>query len=332
MRAPRLVLPRGNFSAIRAAAPLSAIPVPAAADPQARWRDLIDRRLPEAARARPDWPVHRDHGFARILLDNACGGPWRESVGVPAWANLPPERLALAIELGEAVLAGRAELDLLNRRSLLWRGRGRAAPAPDELVAPGGLLLRRWRRGDDAPFAALNADPAVMAHFPSVRGRAESLNEARAFDRRFAADGFGPWAVEEAGRFVGFVGALRMMRPMPFPGGERPGEGVEIGWRLARGAWGRGIATRAARAALADLFGRCGVAAVVAYTAEGNVPSRRVMERLGMRPDGSFAHPAIAANHPLSHHILYRLGARDLPKQDLPKQDLPERDLPGESA
>ena len=66
MRAPRLVLPRGNFSAIRAAAPLSAIPVPAAADPQARWRDLIDRRLPEAARARPDWPVHREHGFAAL--------------------------------------------------------------------------------------------------------------------------------------------------------------------------------------------------------------------------------------------------------------------------
>ncbi|AWN39209.1 GNAT family N-acetyltransferase [Methylobacterium radiodurans] len=292
------------------AQPLAAASV---ADPQARWRDLVDRRLPEAARARPDWPVRRDHGFARVLLDNACGGPWRESVCAPAWANMPPERLALATELGEALLSGRADLHLLNRRSLLWRGKERAPPAPDEIVEPGGLLLRRWRRGDDAPFAALNADPAVMAHFPSLRSRAESLNEARAFDRRFEADGFGPWAVEEAGRFVGFVGALRMMRPMPFPDGERPGEGVEIGWRLAREAWGRGIATRAARAALADLFGRCGVPAVVAYTAEGNLASRRVMERLGMRPDGAFAHPAIAADHPLSRHILYRLAARHRP-------------------
>lgn len=318
MRAPRLVLPRGNFSDVRAAAPAVPVSPRAEADPQARWRDLVDRRLPEAARARPDWPVRLDHGFARVLLDNACGGPWRESVRPPAWANMPPERLALAIELGEALLAGRAELDLLNRRSLLWRGKRRAPPAPDELVAPGGLLLRRWRRSDDGPFANLNADPAVMAHFPSLRSRAESLNEARAFDRRFEADGFGPWAVEEAGRFVGFVGALRMMRPMPFRGGERPGEGVEIGWRLARDAWGRGIATRAARATLADLFGRCGVPAVVAYTAEGNGASRRVMERLGMRPDATFAHPAIPADHPLSRHILYRMDARDLRERDLP--------------
>jgi RimJ/RimL family protein N-acetyltransferase len=312
VRAPRLVLPRGNFLEVRAAAshgPVSPTPV---ADPQVRWRDLVDRRLPEAARARPDWPVHLDDGFARILLDNACGGPWRESVRPPAWANLPPERLALAIALGEAVLDGRADLALLDRRSLLWRGKRRAPGAPDELAAPGGLLLRRWRRGDDAPFAALNADPEVMAHFPSLRSRTESLNEARAFDRRFAADGFGPWAVEAAGRFVGFVGGLRMMRPMPFPGGERPGESVEIGWRLARAAWGRGIATRGAGAALADLFGRCGVPAVVAYTAAGNGASRRVMERLGMRPDGAFAHPAIPPDHPLSRHILYRLDARDL--------------------
>ncbi len=318
MRAPRLVLPRGNLLDLRVAAPATAPTAAPASDPQARWRDLVDRRLPEAARARPDWPARLDQCFARILLDNACGGPWRESVGAPAWANLPPERLGLAIELGEAVLAGRADLDLLNRRSLLWRGRGRAPAAPDRLVASGGLLLRRWQRGDDAPFADFNADPAVMAHFPSLRSRAESLNEARAFDRRFAADGFGPWAVEEAGRFVGFVGALRMMRPMPFPGGERPGAGVEIGWRLARTAWGRGIATRGARAVLADLFERCGVPAVVAYTAEGNGASRRVMERLGMRPDGTFAHPAIPADHPLSRHILYRMDARDLREPDLP--------------
>ena len=74
----------------------------------------------------------------------------------------------------------------------------------------------------------------------------------------------------------------------------------------------RGIATRAARASLADLFGRCGLGAVVAYTALGNGASRRVMERLGMIPDGTFAHPALAPDHPLSIHALYRLNAVDV--------------------
>ncbi|WP_238183843.1 GNAT family N-acetyltransferase [Methylobacterium trifolii] len=279
---------------------------------QARWRRLVDSLLPEAARTRPDWPVRLDHCFARILLDNACGGPWRESVAPPAWANMPEARLSCAIELGEAVLAGRADLALLNRRSLQWRGSLKPPPAPDGL-RDGDLLLRRWRRSDDAAFAALNADPEVMRHFPSPKGRPESLMEARALDRRFEADGFGPWAVEEAGRFLGFAGAMRLMRAMPFTGGERPGDCVEVGWRFATAGWGRGLATRAARLSLADLFGRCGIHSVVAFTAAGNAPSRRVMERLGMVHVATedFDHPGLQAGSPLARHVLYRLAASD---------------------
>lgn len=310
--AGRLVLPRGNFAFAPAAQPPPIAPAdePPAGDLQTRWRDLVDRLLPEAARARPDWPVRQQHGFARILLDNACNGPWRESVAAPAWVNMPAGRLAVAIDLAEAVLGGRADLALLDRRSLQWRGRLRPPPAPDDL-REGDILLRRWRRADDAPFAALNADPEVMRHFPDVKGRSESLMEARALDRRFEADGFGPWAVVENGHFLGFVGAMRLMRPMPFPSGERPGDLVEIGWRLARSGWGRGLATRAARLALADLFGRCGIRAVVAFTARDNRASRRVMERLGMTHDGhaEFDHPAVPADSPVRVHVLYRLEA-----------------------
>ncbi|GJE16580.1 GNAT family N-acetyltransferase [Methylobacterium marchantiae] len=295
---------------------------------QRRWRDLVDRRLPQAARARPEWPVRLDHCFARILLDNACGGPWRESVAAPAWANMPAERLAFAIDLGEAVLSAKADLDLLNRRSLVWRGkggfkgRGRPAPAPGSLTGD-GFLLRRWIRADDAPFAGLNADPEVMRFFPSTKDRGESLIEARSLDRRFEVDGFGPWAVAVPGEgFVGFVGAMRLIRPMPFAGGEAVGSIVEIGWRLARSAQGRGLATRAARLALDDLSGRCLVPAVVAFTAACNAPSRRVMERLDMAFSEEFLHPSLLAGDPLQPHVLYRLtmpepsAARDRVSRD----------------
>lgn len=98
------------------------------ADRRAVWRDLVERRLPEAARTHPDWPVRLDHCFARILLDQACGGPWRDSVRPPAHANMPLDRLEEAIGLGEAILAGKADLHDLNRRSLAWRGKlGRTA-------------------------------------------------------------------------------------------------------------------------------------------------------------------------------------------------------------
>lgn len=87
------------------------------------WRDLVQRKLPQAAADRPDWPVRFDHCFARILLDAACGRPWREVVAPPAWRNAPPDRLAQAIALGEAVLLGEADLAALNARSLTLRGK-----------------------------------------------------------------------------------------------------------------------------------------------------------------------------------------------------------------
>ena len=91
-----------------------------------RWRELVGARLPEAARAAAHWPVRLDHCFARILLDDACGAPWRERVRAPAWRHAPRAVLERAIATGEAVLAGQADLDALNRRSLALRGKRRA--------------------------------------------------------------------------------------------------------------------------------------------------------------------------------------------------------------
>ncbi len=91
---------------------------------RARWRDLVEHRLPAAAPGR-GWPVHLDHCFARILLDNALGAPWRTRVAPLAWRNMPAEDLARAVALGEAALAGEADLAALDRRSLALRGKRR---------------------------------------------------------------------------------------------------------------------------------------------------------------------------------------------------------------
>ncbi|MEE4207575.1 MAG: GCN5-related N-acetyltransferase [Erythrobacter sp.] len=89
----------------------------------ARWLDLTRNRMPDAAMAR-DWPVRFDHCFQRILLDNAVGGPWRDTITPPAYRNIDSITLARAIGLGEDALEGRADLAAMNRRSLAWRGRG----------------------------------------------------------------------------------------------------------------------------------------------------------------------------------------------------------------
>ena len=168
------------------------------------------------------------------------------------------------------------------------------------------LLLRRWRPSDRAPFAALNADPRVMRHFPATLSRAESDAYAERIEAHFAEHGFGLWAVEapDLAAFIGFVGLSVPRFEAPFT------PCVEIGWRLAAEHWGRGYAPEAARAALAFGFETLALAEILSFTAAANQPSRRVMEKLGMThdPADDFDHPALPEGHALRRHVLYRLS------------------------
>jgi RimJ/RimL family protein N-acetyltransferase len=171
------------------------------------------------------------------------------------------------------------------------------------------LILRVWRDSDYAPFAALNADPEVMRHFPWLLTRAESDEVADRIVSRMAEHGWGWYAAEVKGGepFIGFVG-------LNVPSYEIPcGPCVEIGWRLARSAWGKGYATEAARAALAFGFETLNLTEIVSFTVVANARSRAVMERLGMihDPADDFDHPSIEEGHPMRQHVLYRLAASD---------------------
>ncbi len=168
------------------------------------------------------------------------------------------------------------------------------------------LLLRSWRPEDREPFAALNADPEVMEHFPAPLGRAESDALAARIEADIERRGFGLWAVEVrgSGEFAGFVGLdVPQIETHFMPA-------VEAGWRLARPAWGHGYATEAARAALAFGFEQLGLDEIVAMTAVGNARSRAVMERLGMSrdPADDFGHPKVPVGDPLRPHVLYRIA------------------------
>lgn len=109
---------------------------------QARWLDLTRREMPALALAR-DWPVRADHCFQRILLDNAFGGVWYDHVaGRPAYTHADPTALAAAVALGEAVIAGKADLAELNRRSLAWRGKRPSKPGGGDPMSPASQSTR----------------------------------------------------------------------------------------------------------------------------------------------------------------------------------------------
>jgi RimJ/RimL family protein N-acetyltransferase len=173
------------------------------------------------------------------------------------------------------------------------------------------LMLRPWRADDLAAFAALNADPQVMALFPTRLTTAQSDAAAAHIAAHIAHYGFGLWVVEAPGvaPFVGVVGLMIPGFQVPFTSCNPC---IEIGWRLAYPFWGRGYATEAARAALAYGFDVMGLDEIVSFTTPDNVASWRVMERLGMThdPAENFDHPALPAGHPLRRHVLYRLRAR----------------------
>jgi RimJ/RimL family protein N-acetyltransferase len=176
------------------------------------------------------------------------------------------------------------------------------------------LLLRRWLRGDLRPFARINRDPVVMEHFPAQLSRAESDAMAQRIEEHFKQHRFGLWAAELRGveEFIGFVG-LSVPR---FEAEFTPC--VEIGWRLAREHWGKGLATEGARAAIWYAFAELKLPSLVSFTVPANVRSRRVMEKLGMTYDAKddFEHPGLPVGHALRRHVLYRVSRGEWERAD----------------
>ncbi|THG29563.1 GNAT family N-acetyltransferase [Naasia lichenicola] len=184
------------------------------------------------------------------------------------------------------------------------------------------LILRPWKDDDLAGFAELNADPEVMRHFPSLLSTAESDAFAARIRARLAEDGWGLWAVEipgdgPASGFVGFTGLARPRFHAHFT------PAVEVGWRFAQRAWGRGYATEAAQQIVDFAFDELSIDELVSLTAVGNLRSQAVMRRLGMTydPADDFAHPMIPADSPSSAHRLFRLR----PEQRIPRPSPPSR-------
>jgi RimJ/RimL family protein N-acetyltransferase len=125
---------------------------------------------------------------------------------------------------------------------------------------------------------AMDADPEVMRWLGGPVGREESWKRAAQHAGHWLLRGYGNWVVErrEDGRFLGRVG---LYRPEGWPG-------LELGWKLARHAWGQGYATEAARAAMAWTWGELGAPRLISMVHPDNAPSLRVAERLGMRQQG----------------------------------------------
>ena len=143
------------------------------------------------------------------------------------------------------------------------------------------LLLRSWREGDLDAYFGMVSDPEVMRFIGdgSTYDRVGAWRSMAYLLGHWQLRGFGLWAVEEkaTGRLVGRVG---LNQPEGWPG-------HEVGWVLAREAWGLGYATEAGRASLDHAFDALGADHVISVIRPGNEASVRVAERLGETFEGN---------------------------------------------
>lgn len=162
------------------------------------------------------------------------------------------------------------------------------------------LRLRPWTADDIEPFAAHNADPRIMKHFAGLMTRAQTAATVKRWQKDFARHGFTFFAADlrATSEFIGVIGAGWHPFESPFA------PAVEIGWRLHPDYWGCGYATEGGRASAAFVFDR-GRSEIVSVTVPDNLPSRAVMERIGMTHD-----PADDFVHPMGDvpHVLYRIS------------------------
>ncbi|MES2699189.1 MAG: GNAT family N-acetyltransferase [Pseudomonadota bacterium] len=168
------------------------------------------------------------------------------------------------------------------------------------------LLMRGWREGDFAALHALCTDPAVMATIGPLHDEAKTGALLLRLQEREARDGCTFWALERKSdaRVIGFCGIA--LGTVPAIAGQ-----LEIGWRLASDCWGQSFAREAAQGSLVWAARVHPDQAVWAITAVGNLRSRGLMERLGMRycAGMDFDHPLVAPDSPLLPHVTYVLDA-----------------------
>lgn len=146
--------------------------------------------------------------------------------------------------------------------------------------------LRAPRIGDFPIYARFLIDDHAVA---SEDDREEAWLDFCQLVACWPLRGYGPWTVEpRAGGAA--LGAIVVNHEYGDPE-------VELGWAVAQGAEGRGVATEAARAARAHLFASMGFATLVSYVDPDNLRSVAVATRLGAARDR-------AAETALNHEIL----------------------------
>lgn len=166
------------------------------------------------------------------------------------------------------------------------------------------LGFRNWHEDDLDKMTALNNDPDVMEFYPSLQDRKTTSIFIEKMHKQTFENQYCYFAVEQLDtkEFIGFIGITKQDH------GLEKGKFVDIGWRLKKSVWGKGLATEGAKACLNYAKTTFGITEIFAIASKSNIASTRVMEKIGMEFKESFMHPKLI-NHPnIKECVLYQIN------------------------
>jgi RimJ/RimL family protein N-acetyltransferase len=165
------------------------------------------------------------------------------------------------------------------------------------------LGFRTWNESDLDALVLLNQNTEVMKYFPSVQTAAQCLDFINRMQKQMTENGHCYFVVEEleSGKFIGFIGLLLQTFESDFT------PAVDIGWRLSPEFWGKGFAIEGALRCLEFGWSELGLKKIISVAPQINVPSLRVMEKIGMVKVKTFNHPLLNDYPELQSCELYQL-------------------------
>ncbi len=166
------------------------------------------------------------------------------------------------------------------------------------------LGFRNWNPKDLTAFAAINSDPEVMEHFPTLLTKQGSADFIERLTAHYTKYGYCYFATEilETGEFIGFIGlAYKDYRSDFTPA-------VDIGWRLNKSVWGKGYATEGAKRCLEFAFDHLNLEQIISTCPEKNINSEKVMKKIGMKKIGEFNHPLLNDYPELEKCLCYAIN------------------------
>ncbi|KAL8905322.1 MAG: hypothetical protein Q9207_002713 [Kuettlingeria erythrocarpa] len=139
------------------------------------WKRIYGETLPSLALSKSpvqnSWPVHVDHCFGRIILDNVIGndGPWMNKLKAPAVQHMTSEQLEGCIALGNAIAAGRENLVDLDAKSLRLRGKSPKPAANSKRKREESNPISRGERGSGCKRRQIDIKTALSPPFKEIQ-------------------------------------------------------------------------------------------------------------------------------------------------------------------